>query len=375
MKILLVTEHSADDRKSLAALRALTKSGAKASVASDVSNSSPLRSRYCHSRVRCPDPLADWTAFSAWIREQVLAGQYDVVLPLSDYPTMALVEQRDLLQAKMAVPVPSGKSCGIAHDKLKLIRLAAGLGIDVPETWCPESRDEVKQIGRQVSFPCVLKLRKGAGGIGLSFPQSAAGLLDTYDQLDIRSDSVFTSDRPLIQEYIPGLVHDACLLFRYGEARAALSQKRLAMYPQTGGVGIHNETTSEPELIEKARLLLSSLDWHGPAMVEFKHDRRDGKFKLMEINSRYWGTLDLAIQAGVNFPWLACRMALDGDIDPVFTYRVGLKYRWNWTYGWQYVMQSEQRMQALWEFYKPAADTCSEFWPADPMPHLLNWRH
>lgn len=371
MKVLLVTEHSADDRKSLAALRALATSGAEVSVASDVPSSPPLRSRYCHSQVRCPDPLADWMEFVSWIKEQVLTGRYDVVLPLSDYPTMALVEQRDELKGKMAVPVPSGQSCGIAHDKLKLIRLAADLGIDVPKTWCPESRDEVQQISRQVSFPCVLKLRKGAGGIGLSFPQSTAGLLDVYDRLDIQSDSVFASDRPLIQEYIPGHIHDACLLFRRGEARAALSQKRLVMYPRTGGVGIYNETTDEPELIEKAKVLLRCLNWHGPAMVEFKRDDRDGKYRLMEINSRYWGTLDLAIQAGINFPWLACRMALDGDIDPVFTYKVGLKYRWTWSYGWRYAMQSERRLRALWEFYKPAIHTCSEFWTGDPMPHLL----
>ena len=88
-------------------------------------------------------------------------------------------------------------------------------------------------------------------------------------------------------------------------------------------------------------------------MVEFKRDDLDGKFKLMEINARYRGTLDLAIQAGMNFPWLACRMALDGDIDPVTHHQAGLKYRWNWTYGFRYVLQSDRKLQALREFYQP----------------------
>ena len=63
-------------------------------------------------------------------------------------------------------------------------------------------------------------------------------------------------------------------------------------------------------------------------MVEFKKDTRDGQFKLMEINPKFWGSLDLAIAAGVDFPYLAARMAAEGDIDPVEDYRVGVRFRW-----------------------------------------------
>ena len=37
-------------------------------------------------------------------------------------------------------------------------------------------------------------------------------------------------------------------------------------------------------------------------MVEFKLDARDGVAKLMEINGRFWGSLQLAVDAGVDFP-------------------------------------------------------------------------
>jgi len=371
VKVLLVTEHTADDRKSLAAVRSLARNGADVTVASDTSICPPLWSRHCKSRVRCPDPVSDWANFSDWISKQVLQGQYDLVLPLSDYPTMAMVEQQSMLTGRMAIPIPPAEFCALAHDKLKLIRLASTLGIDVPQTWCPANREDVKAFSQSVSFPCVLKLRKGAGASGLSFPESPEELLDCYDKLGGASDSVFSTDRPLIQEYIPGRIHDACMLFNHGEPRAAFTQKRLAMYPRSGGVGIYNQSTDQPELREKAESLLRALKWHGPAMVEFKRDERDGKFKLMEINARYWGTLDLAIQAGVNFPWLACRMAIDGDIDPVTHCQTGLKYRWNWTYGFRYVLQSDRKLQALREFYLPAVNTLSEFRFSDPVPHLV----
>jgi predicted ATP-grasp superfamily ATP-dependent carboligase len=63
-------------------------------------------------------------------------------------------------------------------------------------------------------------------------------------------------------------------------------------------------------------------------MVEFKKDIRDGEYKLMEINPKFWGSLDLSIACGVNFPKLLVEMALNGDIEPVFNYSKNIFYRW-----------------------------------------------
>jgi len=48
----------------------------------------------------------------------------------------------------------------------------------------------------------------------------------------------------------------------------------------------------------------------------------------MEINPRFWGSLALAMAAGVDFPSLLYEMAIDGDVKPVLDYRVGVKARW-----------------------------------------------
>lgn len=371
VRVLVVTEHTADDRKSLAAVRALGRRGVRVTVASDSKRSPPLWSRYCRDRIACPDPVVQWEDFSIWLRQQVVSGHHDVVLPLSDYPTMALINMQAALKDEVLAPVPDTRSVALTHDKLELGRFAAGLGIEVPQTWCPANRQEVASIGRQIDFPCVLKLRRGAGAVGLSFPRSAAELLEHYDHLPRLSDDVFTADRPLVQAFIPGRVHDACMLFNHGEPRAAFTQERLIMHPGAGGVGIYNQSTDQPEIREKAELLLRALDWHGPAMVEFKRDDRDGVFKLLEINARYWGTLDLAIRAGVDFPWLACRMAIDGDVEPVTRYRVGLKYRWSCSFGPRFVRRSENKLASLKEFYAPGDGSVSDFQLTDPVPDLL----
>jgi predicted ATP-grasp superfamily ATP-dependent carboligase len=94
-------------------------------------------------------------------------------------------------------------------------------------------------------------------------------------------------------------------------------------------VSVLSESTPlDPRLLEEAERLLEGLKWHGVAMVEFKHDARDGVPKLLEVNGRFWGSLQLSVDAGVDFPHLLYRQAIDGDVEPVLTYRSGVRLRW-----------------------------------------------
>ena len=79
-----------------------------------------------------------------------------------------------------------------------------------------------------------------------------------------------------------------------------------------------------------AQLLLDDLRWRGVAMVEFKVDRRDGQPRLMEINGRFWGSLQLAIDAGVDFPSILIDSFSGRVVAPSSPYRVGVRSRWFW---------------------------------------------
>ncbi len=84
----------------------------------------------------------------------------------------------------------------------------------------------------------------------------------------------------------------------------------------------------DERLHELGRTVLESLDWNGVAMVEFKRSDRDGHLYLMEINPKFWGSLDLAIQSGCNFPVWVAQAVIDGTIPDCHAYAVGLKYQW-----------------------------------------------
>jgi predicted ATP-grasp superfamily ATP-dependent carboligase len=299
------------------------------------------------------------------------SAECDVILPLCDYTTIALSKYQERLRAHVNFAVPPYEALLAGHNKLRVQRLASGLGIATPATYWPRSREEVREVADEVRYPCVVKPRKGAGGIGVRYAHSAEELMGMCVNGRGGKDVVHDFRRPMVQEYIPGAVHDVCVLFNRGRCVAALTQKRVKMYPISGGRGAVNETTDEPELRETAIRLLESLVWHGPAMVEFKVDSRDGTAKLLEINSRFWGTLDLAIQAGVDFPSLTCKLALEGDVEPVFDYQVGMKYRWLFPFELVHALQSKKRLKALAEFVRFDKDARYDLWLSDPFPNLV----
>jgi predicted ATP-grasp superfamily ATP-dependent carboligase len=62
-------------------------------------------------------------------------------------------------------------------------------------------------------------------------------------------------------------------------------------------------------------------------MLEYKLDAA-GVRHLIEVNGRFWGSLQLAVDAGVDFPYLSCQLALGRRPDVPASYRVGVRNRW-----------------------------------------------
>jgi predicted ATP-grasp superfamily ATP-dependent carboligase len=100
------------------------------------------------------------------------------------------------------------------------------------------------------------------------------------------------------------------------------------MYPVQGGPSTLREGVEHPQVMELGLSLLKSLNWTGVGMVEFKVDPRDGVPKLMEVNPRFWGSLQLAIVSEVDFPYLILKMARGESFAPILRYPVGRRCRW-----------------------------------------------
>jgi hypothetical protein len=119
------------------------------------------------------------------------------------------------------------------------------------------------------------------------------------------------------------------VLFDRGRPCAAFAHRRLREKPPSGGVSALCESIAlDPALLDHAVRLLGPLAWHGVAMMEFKQDRRTGDAFLMEVNGRFWGSLQLAVDAGVDFPFLSCQLALGQPWPAPRNFQIGVQSRW-----------------------------------------------
>jgi protein-tyrosine-phosphatase len=73
--------------------------------------------------------------------------------------------------------------------------------------------------------------------------------------------------------------------------------------------------------------MLEHLQWNGVAMIEYRKNLATGEFTLMEINGRFWGSLPLAVSAGVDFPYQLYRLLVHNETPPTAPYRIGLFQR------------------------------------------------
>jgi predicted ATP-grasp superfamily ATP-dependent carboligase len=372
-RVLLATGGDADQRKLLAAVRALGGRGTRVTLFSDSDFCLARYSRHCHDFIQVPARADNAGHFTKCLQEILVERPQDALLPLCDFTTQAFAHNRNILNEVSHTCLPATDAMYFASDKGQLLTLADDNGIAIPRTFTIQCRDDLEQAAESLGFPCVLKPRRSAGGVGRSFIDTPGALRSAYDALPQTENSVFDGTLPLLQEYIPGEVVDACLLFCYGKPRAGLTQRRILMAPSEGGLGIYNETTRDPELMEQAIALLGALDWHGPAQVEFKRDARDGRLRLMEVNSRFWGTLDLSIRAGIDFPYLAALAALEGDIEKCFDYQVGMRFRWLFSYKSPQKPVANLQWRALLDGLLGRKLHCTDFLLRDPVPHLAGF--
>jgi predicted ATP-grasp superfamily ATP-dependent carboligase len=319
-----------DQRATLAAVRSLGRAGIPVTVGHHDEESLAGTSRYCVHRVRYSDPESDPAAFQEFLRTAMRTGEYRVLLPMTDVTTQLVAELREELADTVRIPIPTAAVVEAARDKRHVLALAAGRGIPVPETWEPAAGEALEDFAARLHYPAVVKTRfsrqrRGEGWIhgGVTYAATPAELVAKYRAMDA------VVPAPIVQETIPGDGIGVFLVLWRGELKAAFCHRRLREKPPWGGVSVLRESLPlDTELVRQSEQLLRALDWEGAAMVEYKRDRRDGRARLMEVNGRFWGSLQLAVDAGLDFPLLVYRLATGEDVAPMLAYRAGVKSRW-----------------------------------------------
>lgn len=327
---ILVTD--GDNRAALAIVRSL---GSRHRVTVGATRRCSLAgaSRYCREQFIYPDPTKAEAAFIDTLSREVTQRAIDLLIPVTDVTSLALAERRERFEPLCRLPLPSLDALRTAANKASILSLAQQLDVPVPKMRLIEHpRDKGRILAPGDTFPWVVKparsrVRTAAGWASTSVRFA----LDSQQLAQALADSPNEAYPLILQERIhgPGVGVFAC--YDRGRCVALFSHRRLREKPPSGGVSVLCESAPlDPAALTHATRLLDHLHWHGVAMVEFKRDVRDGTPKLMEINGRFWGSLQLAIDAGVDFPALLTAIGSGDNACRPSDYRVGVRSRWLW---------------------------------------------
>ncbi len=321
-------------KSSLSTIRSLGRRGIPVIAGSHRPSAMGFYSRYARERFLYPSPLDDRAAFAARVREIANRAGNPVLFAFSDSTLLPLVPSKRA-RINRAAPawnclLPSSLDCfDVAFDKGRTLKLADSVGIEGPATYAEPSAEWLPDFLERNRFPLVVKPRRSVYWNCAGNPDRGVQVTATFatsaEDLKTKCAALLaqTGEFPLVQECVSGEEASVQFLCDHGEIIGACANRRLRSINPTGGPGALKETIplSYGGMAERGHRLASVLNWTGPMMVEFKIDRHSGVPKLMEINGRFWGSLPLAIFAGVDFPYLYYRLAQGDPVEAVDSYR------------------------------------------------------
>jgi predicted ATP-grasp superfamily ATP-dependent carboligase len=320
------------ERAALATCRSLVAAGHDVHVIAPVRRSLAGVSRGVQEHVIAADPLVESAGFAAAIAGLARQIGARLLLPISDPAVSAILANAEVVPGECVLPFPSYERFLLASNKVDLLPLARAAGFGVPESIVVPTRSAVRRMELGSLLPGILKPHRSVVQAGRSQRRLQAVRFGSVEEgrrlLGALPEEAFPV---LAQRVIEGRGVGFFALRWDGEVRAAFAHRRLRELPPSGGVSVYREAIAlEPGLAAAGGRLLEALNWQGAAMIECKHEESSGTYYVIEVNARFWGSLQLAIDAGVDFPRLLVEWALGGRPRTVSTYRVGVRSRWLW---------------------------------------------
>ena len=353
----------------LAMVRALGKLGFGVDVVSDRDQPLAAFSKFCrqaHTIPRGPEE-----GRFGHLNDVLAQGKYDVLIPIGTHSFKMVSENLSDIAPPSKTLVPPMDMLQTAMNKKAVYELSQQLGIRVPKTRYPESLEEVKSLSTELEFPVVVKGLIEAAVNVVDFARSPTDLVTKWDRLRKQHEKSQQGTLPMVQEFIGGDCFGFFALYQKGRCKRVFMHHGLRDYP---GFTARATSVFDPRLKELGVRLLDALQWEGVAMVEFKANPKTRDYTLMEINPKFWTSLDLAVESGANFPLWYVQAALGKDLDYSEDYQVGVKYHWPLSQDFRLLIRRPQLLRKFIEFsMNPRAR--SNIWLRDIAPSVVEaWR-
>lgn len=318
-------------RQSLVAVRSLgrhSKSVASLEVKNNLKQSKHVptfTSRWCEKSYIAPAYERDPEPFLTYIKLLLDNTGARVLLTSSDGTLAVLREHRaEIEQHNTRIALAQEPALSIALNKDQTLDIAARLGVGVPRGILVKAVDEVKEVVREIGLPAVVKPVETWQWGQQQGMRLICKLVTTLDEARQAVETLTQSGGSvLFQQFLSGRREAVSFVYANDEVYARFAQWAQRTHPQLGGTSVYRQSVAIPEDIgAQAELLVREIGLEGYSEVEFRRDQH-GKPYLMEINPRLSASVEVAVRAGVDFPYLLYQWASGEAIDRVRSYHVG----------------------------------------------------
>ncbi|MBV9228629.1 MAG: ATP-grasp domain-containing protein [Chloroflexi bacterium] len=346
-------------RQSLVTIRSLGQRGrcvAALEVSNLVENSHSVptfSSRWCQNSFIAPAYEQNTEQFLHYMRQFLRDTGARVLIPSADGTLALLREHREEIErlgTRLAIAKESALSIAISKDQT--LEIARELGLGVPRGIVVNSVSEVAEAIRKIGLPAVVKPSESWvwGEDERPSARLISRLVTTADEARLAVEELSQFGPTLFQQFLSGRNEAISFIYANGEMYARFAQWAKRTQPPLGGTSVYRQSIALPDDIStQAERLIRAIDLEGYSEVEFRRDSA-GKAYLMEINPRLSASVEVAVRAGVDFPYLLYQWANGDPIDYVKTYRIG---------GWMRYLEGDilTTIQALSQRGRPGVNS------------------
>jgi len=265
---------------------------------------SPMRySRYVHKFSYYAKTLSD-LVWIANINKEIEEHDIDVIMPIWEVGIRTLITHRDkiLFKEKLGL-LPSLSDFNTAINKGILSSHLDAFNIPNPKSVLVESVNQLNKV-HALKFPILIKPLEGFGG------GHGIRKFNTIEDMESYMVEKNIDYKLIVQEYIEGYDIDCSVLCKGGNILASTIQKGNMIDKSEFAPQIGLDFLYEHEMFKVAEKLMKSLNWSGVAHIDMRYDKNDNQFKVIEVNPRFWMSLNASQIAGINFPDLYCQASM-----------------------------------------------------------------
>ena len=215
-------------------------------------------------------------------------GRRCVPVATDDEAALLLAEHADRLgECFLLPPVPADLPRRLA-DKAGLHRLCLEHGVPTPRSRAPASHAALLATGREWGYPLVLKNLEAWTRLRAPVVGHTTLVRDERELLAACPPGPAPS--VLVQEYLPAGQAEDWITELYcpadGATPLAFTGVKIRSWPPGAGVATRVLARDNPALAEQAAGFCRRLGYRGAADLDWRLDRRDGQYKLVDFNPR-----------------------------------------------------------------------------------------